>query len=799
MSIEIKSDILAKELNQGIVPLGVPKAYKYDAALVEAARAAVNQGIDDVAEAGDTAKAAVEAQVTASVNAVSAQEQASKADVNALGDKILAQMKHGYGYPFTAATAAAMTDTAKIYVYTGSETGYTNGNWYYWNGTAWTSGGVYNATALETDKTLTVSGAAADAKVVGVKLKSINEINDLYSVKEYVIHTSYESGSIVDNSNTLVADDTRIRTVDYIPALGSCAQLHFSIPSGLYICLFEFDADYNFNAERYWFSGDCALYLLPNTKYVKWNVKNKANDNTITPSDGFSITCKEVQRNMDTAIKEIFKRNCSKDDLSFIYGRISDGTGKIDSNNTNRLTQFYTFKMYEGDILIAIDPTISFTVYQYEEDADLTYVGYINDSDNSSRMQYFKAPQDMLVRFSMRKNDDGNLSVDDAFDYISLIRKATYNKEDQKFYLDYGSYADDSGVHVYSGYVDTNNTIDRFRGRRSSKNKIHVRKGDIFRATGGYKFVLYMFDYEGNYLGYSSSFAESFTMKNDCYVGINIAYRPNGVDEVIPDSDDKILTKITYIPIINTIGKKQLSDIFMNNNLIAHRGGNAGAENTIENFAIAVSNGYKILECDINFTSDNIPVLLHDNTIDRTSNGTGNVSSYTLKQLRNFDFGPNGEKIPTLEEFLLFCKQNDVVAELDFADTSKDINASKIQIIYNIAKVTGMLHKTIFTCYEERANIVTTMDDSLAVSVGGLSTVNDINNIAYLKYNTALLIGSMPYATFSKQLVEACHNNNILAKTWTVDTVDGVKTAYSYGCDYIITDNIKPSDITNNN
>jgi lysophospholipase L1-like esterase len=123
----------------------VPKAYQYDAALVEAARAAVNQGLDDVVEAGATATT----------------------NINTLGDKILAQMKHGYGYPFTAATAAAMADTTKIYVYTGSETGYTNGNWYYWNGTAWVSGGVYNATALETDKTLTVNGAAADAEVTG--------------------------------------------------------------------------------------------------------------------------------------------------------------------------------------------------------------------------------------------------------------------------------------------------------------------------------------------------------------------------------------------------------------------------------------------------------------------------------------------------------------------------------------------------------------------------------------------------------------------------------------------------------
>ena len=125
MSIEINENVLKKEINQGIVPLGVPAAYKYNTALVENAKALVN----------------------ASLN----------------------QIKNGYGYPFTAATAAAMTDVTKIYVYTGNEVGYTNGNWYYYNGSAWVSGGVYNATALETDKTLTYSGMAADAEAVGDK------------------------------------------------------------------------------------------------------------------------------------------------------------------------------------------------------------------------------------------------------------------------------------------------------------------------------------------------------------------------------------------------------------------------------------------------------------------------------------------------------------------------------------------------------------------------------------------------------------------------------------------------------
>ena len=50
--------------------------------------------------------------------------------------------------PLVAATAADMTDHNKIYVYTGSEDGYTTGDWYYWNGSAWISGGQYESSAL---------------------------------------------------------------------------------------------------------------------------------------------------------------------------------------------------------------------------------------------------------------------------------------------------------------------------------------------------------------------------------------------------------------------------------------------------------------------------------------------------------------------------------------------------------------------------------------------------------------------------------------------------------------------------
>lgn len=92
------------------------------------------------------------------------------------------------GSPLVASTAAEMTDTSKVYVYTGSESGYTSGNWYYYNGSAWTSGGVYNASAVQTDTTLTVSGMAADSAAVG------EELSDLKSALDEVEATSIPSG-----------------------------------------------------------------------------------------------------------------------------------------------------------------------------------------------------------------------------------------------------------------------------------------------------------------------------------------------------------------------------------------------------------------------------------------------------------------------------------------------------------------------------------------------------------------------------------------------------------------------------
>ena len=89
-----------------------------------------------------------------------------------------------YGAPRVAATVSAMTDHSLVYVYTGSETGYTYGNWYYWDASlttpAWVSGGIYNSNTILIDDTLSNEGEAADAKATGDALSELNsEIDNL--------------------------------------------------------------------------------------------------------------------------------------------------------------------------------------------------------------------------------------------------------------------------------------------------------------------------------------------------------------------------------------------------------------------------------------------------------------------------------------------------------------------------------------------------------------------------------------------------------------------------------------------
>ena len=91
--------------------------------------------------------------------------------------------------------------------------------------------------------------------------------------------------------------------------------------------------------------------------------------------------------------------------------------------------------------------------------------------------------------------------------------------------------------------------------------------------------------------------------------------------------------------------------------IFAHRGASAYApENTMAAFSLAVHQGADAIELDAKLSADGYVVVMHDDTVDRTTNGTGRVSSLSLAELQKLDAGSKfpplfkSEKVPTLEE-----------------------------------------------------------------------------------------------------------------------------------------------------
>ena len=88
------------------------------------------------------------------------------------------------GSPTPVATVAEMTDESAVYLYTGSETGYTAGNWYYYNGSAWTSGGTYGGATTST--TFDKHGVPADDFAVGQALAGKADADDVTALETAV-------------------------------------------------------------------------------------------------------------------------------------------------------------------------------------------------------------------------------------------------------------------------------------------------------------------------------------------------------------------------------------------------------------------------------------------------------------------------------------------------------------------------------------------------------------------------------------------------------------------------------------
>jgi len=137
---------------------------------------------------------------------------------------------------------------------------------------------------------------------------------------------------------------------------------------------------------------------------------------------------------------------------------------------------------------------------------------------------------------------------------------------------------------------------------------------------------------------------------------------------------------------------------------IAHRGYSAVApENTLASIRSAIEAGADAVEFDIHLTADRIPVLMHDETLDRTTNGKGPVRNWRLEDIQRLDAGSwmgeehAGEPVPTLGRALDLIRRSGVQAVCELKE--KDSAREAVQAI----RGAGMLEHTVVIAFDDEA------------------------------------------------------------------------------------------------
>lgn len=228
--------------------------------------------------------------------------------------------------------------------------------------------------------------------------------------------------------------------------------------------------------------------------------------------------------------------------------------------------------------------------------------------------------------------------------------------------------------------------------------------------------------------------------------------------------------------------------------MISHRGlSEKYPENTQIAIDAAIEAGLKIIEIDIRMTADNIPVLLHDGTIDRTSNGSGDISKMSFASASRYDYGAwkgyEGQKLLKLKDVLLYFKEKGVACELDLKEAFSE---KQRRIIYDTVAECGMLDSTVFTATHTELDEYLKFDRNIIISVSGMTSPTLCKGILPKYKDCRLVLASMKHTYCSPDITEYIHSlgDNMKVKVWTMNNIDGVADLFEDGADYVLSDSV---------
>ncbi len=226
---------------------------------------------------------------------------------------------------------------------------------------------------------------------------------------------------------------------------------------------------------------------------------------------------------------------------------------------------------------------------------------------------------------------------------------------------------------------------------------------------------------------------------------------------------------------------------------IAHRGHSANApENTLAAFRQAMAQGVEGIEFDVRLSADGVPVVIHDEVVDRTTNGSGVVREMTVAELKALDAGSRtspryaGERIPTLVEALSSLRGTlalcielkapgtalptvALLREMEMENQAIifSFNADWLREVAHLAPSMRRLLLGNWTPLDDAAAFADWMGLAREVSAGALGIPERVLHTAH---------------------VEAIHRARIGVIAWTVNDAERMRTLAAMGVDGIIAD-----------
>lgn len=226
--------------------------------------------------------------------------------------------------------------------------------------------------------------------------------------------------------------------------------------------------------------------------------------------------------------------------------------------------------------------------------------------------------------------------------------------------------------------------------------------------------------------------------------------------------------------------------------IIAHRGvSQVKPENTLLALEMAIDSNCDGIEFDVQLTKDNIPVIIHDETIDRTSNGKGYISNYTLEQLKKYNFGINfnyeGVTISTLNEFLKLTIQKKYSKLLNIEIKNDIIHYPNIEEkILDLVLKYNLQDQVLFSSFNHQS-MYRMRELSKAAIIALLYKDKSPNLNELIKINAYSAHFNVEMA--SKELLDSLNQKNIKSFFYTANDPVEIKRLLEIGVDGIFSDN----------